>query len=104
MPSEGEKMNLMLLGAIAVTSLVIALFFLRFWKETGDRFFLFFAVSFFVEGINRAVLGLTSHPDEGQPFFYFVRLLSFAIILVAIVDKNWTRSPRVKATSNDGTS
>ena len=42
-------MNLMLLGAIAVTSLVIALFFLRFWKETGDRFFLFFAISFFVD-------------------------------------------------------
>jgi uncharacterized membrane protein HdeD (DUF308 family) len=97
-------MNLMLLGAIAVTSLIISLFFLRFWTQTGDRFFLFFAISFFVEGVNRAVLGFTSHPDEGQPFFYFVRFLSFALILVAIVEKNWTRSPRVKSPQSDSTS
>ena len=90
-------MNLMLIGAIAVTSLVIALFFLRFWKNTRDRFFLFFATSFFIEGGNRAVLGLTTHPDEGQPFFYLVRLLSFALIIAAIVDKNWTRSPRAES-------
>lgn len=87
-------MNLMLLGAIAMTSLIIALFFLRFWRKTGDRFFLFFAVSFCMEGLNRAVLGLTLHPNEGQPFFYVVRFLSLALILVGIADKNRKRSSR----------
>ena len=86
-------MNLMLLGAISITSLIIALFFLRFWRKTGDRFFLFFAISFGAEGLNRAVLGLTLHPNEGQPFFYIVRLVSFALILIAIADKNWSRNP-----------
>ena len=81
-------MNLMLLGAIVMASLMASLFFLRFWKETGDRFFLFFAIAFFIEGINRLVLGLTPRPDEGDPFFYLVRLLSFLIILAAILDKN----------------
>jgi uncharacterized membrane protein HdeD (DUF308 family) len=94
MPSEVMNMNQMLLGAISITSLIIALFFLRFWRKTGDRFFLFFAVSFCMEGINRAVLGLTLHPNEGQPFFYVVRFLSFALILIAIADKNWKRSSR----------
>lgn len=28
-------------GAVAMASLTIALFFLRFWKTTHDRFFLF---------------------------------------------------------------
>ena len=84
-------MNLMLLGAIAMASLTIGLFFLRFWRATGDRFFLFFAISFCVEGLNRAALGLMSHPNEETPFFYLVRLLSFALILVAIVDKNRAR-------------
>ncbi|MCA1566020.1 MAG: DUF5985 family protein [Acidobacteria bacterium] len=84
-------MNLMLLGGISVASLIAGLYFLRFWKTTGDRFFLFFAISFFVEGVNRAALGLTEQPNEATPFFYLVRLLSFALILVAILDKNRAR-------------
>jgi uncharacterized membrane protein HdeD (DUF308 family) len=85
-------MNLFLLGAIAMASLVIGLFFLRFWKNTGDRFFLFFAVSFLIEGLNRVALGLTVDPNEDQPFFYFVRFLSFILILIAIVQKNLTKT------------
>jgi uncharacterized membrane protein HdeD (DUF308 family) len=81
-------MNLILLGAIAMACLVAALFFLRFWRQTGDRLFLFFALSFFVEGVNRVVLGLVGHSNEEQPFFYLVRLFSFVLIAVAILDKN----------------
>ena len=44
-------MDFMLWGAISMASLVAGLFFLRFWKDTGDRFFLFFAVSFLIEGV-----------------------------------------------------
>jgi uncharacterized membrane protein HdeD (DUF308 family) len=82
------ELNLMLLGAIAMASLVAGLFFLRFWRETGDRLFLFFAISFLVEGINRWALGLSGDPNEGRPFFYFVRFLSFLLILIAIAQKN----------------
>ena len=84
-------MDLMLLGGISVASLIAGLYFLRFWRTTGDRFFLFFAVSFFVEGVNRAALGLTGQPNEATPFFYLVRLLSFTLILIAILDKNRAR-------------
>ena len=81
-------MDFMLLGAIAMASLIAGLFFLRFWKDTGDRFFLFFAVSFLIEGVNRAALGFSNDPNEGRPFFYFVLFLSFVLILIAIVQKN----------------
>ena len=87
-------MNLLLLGAIAMASLVVGLFFLRSWKSTGDRFFLFFAASFFIEGFNRAALGLARDPNEGRPFFYFVRFCSFLLILIAIVLKNTERNAR----------
>jgi uncharacterized membrane protein HdeD (DUF308 family) len=80
--------DLMLLGAIAMASLIAGLFFLRFWRDTGDRLFLFFAISFLVEGINRWALGFSGDPNEGRPFFYFVRFLSFLLILIAIVQKN----------------
>jgi uncharacterized membrane protein HdeD (DUF308 family) len=81
-------MNLLLLGAISMASLIIGLFFLRSWKTTKDRFFLFFAISFCVEGLNRAALGLSRNPNEGQPFFYLVRFISFLLILMAILEKN----------------
>jgi hypothetical protein len=87
-------MDLVLLGAIAMACLVAALFFLRFWKDTGDRFFLFFSISFFVEGLNRFALAMSGDPNEGRPFFYFVRFLSFVLILIAIVDKNLAKNPR----------
>jgi uncharacterized membrane protein HdeD (DUF308 family) len=81
-------MNQLLLGAIAMGNLIIGLFFLRFWKKTHDRFFLFFAVAFGLEGINRILLGLNYDTNENEPLFYLVRLLSFLLILIAIIDKN----------------
>ena len=93
-------MNLILLGAIGMASLVAGLFFLRFWKDTRDRFFLFFSVSFFVEGLNRFALAMTTDPNEGRPFFYFVRFLSFLLIIVAIADKNMEKRPRDRPADN----
>jgi hypothetical protein len=31
---------------------------------------------------------MSGYPNEGRPFFYFVRFLSFLLILIAIVPKN----------------
>jgi uncharacterized membrane protein HdeD (DUF308 family) len=91
----------MLLGAIAMASLVAGLFFLRFWRDTGDRLFLYFAISFLVEGVNRAALGMSADPNEGRPFFYFVRFLSFLLILIAIAQKNLSKSDASAAKSAD---
>jgi Family of unknown function (DUF5985) len=41
----------------------------RFWKDTKDRLLLFFAMSFLLEGVNRAALGLSANPNEDEPFF-----------------------------------
>jgi len=81
-------MNEILIGAIAMASMVAGLFFLRFWRSTGDRFFLFFALSFFIEGINRAVLSPTSQGNDGAPAYYLIRLIAYGLILYAILDKN----------------
>ena len=84
-------MELMLLGAIAMACFTASMFFLRFWKSTRDRFFLFFAISFCVEGFNRVMLGVSHYSNEQEPFFYLLRLFAFLIILYAIVDKNRLR-------------
>ena len=81
-------MNEMLVGAIATVSIVAGLFFLRFWKSTRDRFFLYFAMSFFVEGLNRFILGLMGWLREDAPAYYLVRLVAYGLILLAIIEKN----------------
>ncbi|WKB53104.1 DUF5985 family protein [Eleftheria terrae] len=80
--------NALLMGAIAMASVVASLFFLRFWRRTRDRFFLLFALAFLLDALNRVALGLALPPHEEAPLAYLVRLLSFALILGAIVDKN----------------
>lgn len=75
-------------GAIALGSAAIALFFLRFWRQTADRFFLLFAAAFAVFAGNRVVLLVQrGHGDEGT-WAYLIRLVAFLLILAAIVDKN----------------
>jgi len=78
-----------LLGVIATSNLVAALFFLRFWRKTGDLFFLSFGASFFIEGLNRAAILLNAHPNEGSQWTYVVRLFAFLLILAAIIKKNY---------------
>jgi hypothetical protein len=81
-------MNQMLAGAIAVASLVAGLFFFRFWRHTRDKFFLYFALSFWIEAANRVALGLLVNTDEDGAVFYSVRVLAYGLILLAIWQKN----------------
>lgn len=87
-------LNAFLTGAIAMASLVISLFFLRFWKSTRDRFFLYFAMSFALEAVNRILLEITSPQNEDDSPFYLIRLAAYVLILLAIIEKNRTRGKR----------
>jgi hypothetical protein len=78
-------------GGVAMASFVATLFFLRFWRQTRDSFFLLFAVAFAIDAISRFVLGLAHVPDETEPFYYVPRLITFGLIILAIVLKNRPR-------------
>jgi len=75
-------------GAVAMASFVAVLFFLRFWRQTQDSFFLFFAFAFAVDAAMRLVLGLGHLSEETEPLIYIARALSFASIIIAIIRKN----------------
>lgn len=77
-------------GVLAMASLVAALFFLRFWRESRERLFVFFALAFTGLAANWIGLAVIDHPtDEAQPkYAYLVRLVAFVILLIGIVDKN----------------
>lgn len=81
-------MNEILIGAIAAFCLVIGLFLLRFWRTTGDRFFLYFSISFLIESANRIALYVFFDLQEASPIYYLVRLVSYGFIIIAIIGKN----------------
>lgn len=82
-------MEKLLSGAVAMGLAVIALVFLRYWRNTRDRFFLLFALSFALEAGHRVYLGLVRTAHEERPLTYLLRLLAYVLILAAIVGKNW---------------
>jgi len=75
-------------GAVAMASFVAMLFFLRFWRQTQDSFFLFFAFAFGVDAVMRLVLGLAHVSEETEPLIYLARAAGFAAIIIAIIRKN----------------
>jgi hypothetical protein len=81
-------MNTLLAGGIATASLIAGLFFFRFWRTTRDRFFLWFALSFLIEGINRFSLYAFAGLNDSSPIYYVIRLVAYGLIVWAILEKN----------------
>jgi uncharacterized membrane protein HdeD (DUF308 family) len=75
-------------GLLVAGYLVAGLFFASFWARSRDRLFMLFAVAFGVLAVQRLALTLSDAPLEDQTLFYVLRLLAFAIIVAAIIDKN----------------
>lgn len=75
-------------GAAAMAWLACAMFFLRFWKQSRDRLFGFFALTFTLLAGNAVAAGLLDLDDERRHYIYVVRLFAFLLILYAIWDKN----------------
>lgn len=81
-----------LLGAITLGTSMAGVFFLRFWKTSGDRLFLFFSLAFFVEVVSRVTMALSVASSEEDPSIYLLRFLSYGFIAWGILDKNRTPS------------
>ena len=83
-----ENVNAVLSGSVAMASLVAALFFLRFWRRTRDSFFMLFSLAFAVDAVSRFSLAVSHVSDENEPLNYLARLVTFGLIIVAIIRKN----------------
>jgi len=91
---EGSGMHRFLLGAICMGFALAGLFFLRFWRDTRDRLFALFALAFVVLAANRIGFMFQPEHDVRGDTLYWVRLVAFLLILLAIVDKNRSQKQR----------
>jgi hypothetical protein len=84
---------IVVLQAISATAAWTAgMFFMRFWRTTGDRLFALFGAAFWLLSLSWLLLALLDPTHEGRPYVYAIRLLAFALIITATIDK--TRSGR----------
>jgi hypothetical protein len=75
-------------GASALECLIAGLFFLRFWRRTGETLFLVFACAFWLLGANAALPTLLGRPAQMHGEVYVLRLFAFLLIILAILAKN----------------
>jgi len=75
-------------GLITMGFLVSGLFFLRFWRRSGDMLFAAFAAAFWLLALNQALLALSNLPEEERSWMYLLRLAAFSLIIVGVAVKN----------------
>lgn len=81
-------MNQFLRGALVMGCIVVAVLFLRCWRDSRDRLFLAFMLAFLVLALHWTILALAGASTETQHYFYITRLVAFAIIVTAVVERN----------------
>ena len=75
-------------GFVSCAFVVTGLFFLRFWRRSGDGLFVWFAIAFWLLGAGQTILTLSGIPMEERSSIYLIRLAAFLVILFAVVRKN----------------
>jgi hypothetical protein len=83
-------MRELLYGIVVAEALVAALFFVRFWRQSKDRLFVYFAAAFAILAINWFLLAFVPPENEARTIIFILRLVAFVLIIVAIVEKNRT--------------
>lgn len=79
-------------GAAMMCCLVAAIFFLKFWKSSADRFFGLFSLAFVILAVERTAIMLSNGMQEADPSVYLLRCIGFSMIIFAVVDKNRKRA------------
>jgi len=88
-PTPDPMMVAFYSGASALECLVAGLFFLRFWRRTGETLFLAFAFAFWLLAGNAALPVLLGQPAQMHGEVYLLRLAAFLLIILAILAKNF---------------
>lgn len=87
--------HLFFLSGIATATFAFSsIFFLKFWKASRDKFFLYFCIACGLLAFERVVILLMTyehtgpHQAEVSVWVYTIRLLAYGVILTAVVTKN----------------
>ena len=80
-----------LYGALISMCVLAVQFFMRYWRLSSDRFFLWLAGAFGAFAVNWALLAYGTSDEEHTHYIFAVRLVGFLFIIAGIVGKNRAR-------------
>lgn len=89
--TAADPLVLFLHGAVSMACAIAGVLFLAYGRDSRDRLFVFFAVAFWVLGINWVSVAAVAPSAEHRHWFHAIRLVAFAFITFGIVDKNRRR-------------
>jgi hypothetical protein len=87
---------LFLYGISATAAWVCGLFFLRFWRRSGDPLFGFFGAGFWLLSTSWTLLAVFYPAEESRPYVYGVRLIAFLLLILGMVAKNRSAGDRAR--------
>ncbi|MBA3540999.1 MAG: hypothetical protein H0T79_15415 [Deltaproteobacteria bacterium] len=79
---------LFMYGMLTLGCVAIGVMFLKFWRVSRDRFFVWFAIAFWIFGAGWIIRAVVPTIKDDGHLIYAPRLLGFLMILAAIYDKN----------------
>lgn len=71
----------------ATSAFACGLLFLRFWRETGHRLFVFFGAALSLVALGWSLLALGNPDDEMRPVIYTIRLLANVLLIAGMITK-----------------
>jgi hypothetical protein len=84
-----SQLNAFLSGVSTAGFLIASLFFFSFWRRTSDSLFAAFGLAFLLLAANQAILTLAQISEEHRSWVYLLRLAAFALLIFAIIRKNF---------------
>ena len=90
--SRDFPITIFLSGVMFTAFCASGLFFIKFWKRTNERFFLYFGWACWMLAFDRVpLLWLTIRHKEHE-FAYLFRVVSFVLIIYAFIKANKSKS------------
>lgn len=75
-------------GVLATGCLMVAIFFVHYWRSSRERLFVYFSAAFGLMTVQWVASALSGTDEEHHAYLLILRILAFICIIAGIVDRN----------------
>jgi Family of unknown function (DUF5985) len=75
-------------GVLATGSLMVAMFFLHYWRSSRERLFVFFSAAFALMALQWTASALSGTDEARHAYLLILRILAFVCIIAGVLERN----------------
>jgi Family of unknown function (DUF5985) len=75
-------------GVLAMGCLVVAMLFLRYWRTSHQRLFVFFSAAFALLSVQWTLSALSGTDEANHADLLILRIFAFLCIIAGVLDRN----------------